>query len=111
MSRELHKHFQSLLPITQAPLAYNHIVGIIVGSCLIGILWALWNFLQIRKIRLDDESFERSNDRLQIQSVKDIGFKIHEVTLSLFREPKNFSNRNTLSVSSLWPSCSLLFGA
>lgn len=95
MNKDLHNHFQSLFPITHSPLHYSHIVWIIVGSCVVGLLWALWNFLAIRKINLDDDSFGRSSDKVQVQSVKDIGHKIHEVCVLLLRERKNFLNRNT----------------
>lgn len=83
MYNQLHRHYEPISLDLNSRLSLNTLVAIVLGSCLIGILWAIWNYLQVRKINLEaTETYANGVTKQQIDSVKDIGSKIHEVIFS-----------------------------
>ena len=52
MIRNLHSQFHGFLAMGEGALSMNAVISIVAGSCLLGFLWALWNYLEIRKIKL-----------------------------------------------------------
>ena len=45
--------------VPQSPLSMGGVIGIVLASCFIGLIWAAWNYLQVKKDYfghlLDDE--------------------------------------------------------
>lgn len=37
-------------PIPQSPLDMNGVIGIVISSCAVGLIWAFWNYLAIKKV-------------------------------------------------------------
>lgn len=83
-------------------------------SCVLGIAWATFNFLQVKRINVINNGAESSRQLVnevteeQRKLLIELGDKIANVLLLSFRVPSSSSSRNTSSASSLWWSCSLL---
>lgn len=80
--KDFHKHFgEGFFSSTQSPLTFNLIVLIVVGSSVLGLLWAIWNYWGIRSINIQERGHHKKNN--EAESVKEIGDKIHEVYYKL----------------------------
>jgi hypothetical protein len=78
MLKDLHKHFGGVLSL-QSPLSFDTIVLIVVGSSILGLLWAVWNYWGIKSINVEGYENYGVTRRPGVESVKEIGNKIYEV--------------------------------
>jgi len=93
-----------------SPLSYPIEVIIIVVCCLLGIVWAVFNIINVEKINVRGASKATNSNITEEQesTLLELGAKISNVLIFSFRVPKNSSNKNTLSASfsQLWCSSS-----
>jgi hypothetical protein len=40
-------------PICEAPLSFGNVTIIVIISCVLGVLWAAYNFILVRKIDVE----------------------------------------------------------
>jgi hypothetical protein len=80
--KDFHKHFgEGFFSSIQSPLTFTTIILIVVGSSILGLLWAIWNYWGIRSINIQERGYHKKNN--EAESVKEIGDKIHEVIFKL----------------------------
>lgn len=87
-------------------------IVVIIVSCVLGIAWAIFNFLQVKSINVINNSGESSRQLVnevteeQRKLLIELGDKIANVRLCRCREQSSSSSRSTSSVLSSWQSCS-----
>lgn len=75
------------------------VIGIVVSACVIGLVWAALNYLMVRRVQVgygstgnyesvDGENTEVSESEARV--ILEIGEKISEVEVSVFRAQRNF---------------------
>lgn len=75
---------------------YSTSIIIIILSCVLGIVWAAINFIQVRAIKVDDKGGDSQSalvDNItdhQRKLLIELGDKIATVSYVLFREPSSF---------------------
>lgn len=105
-------HFQSVSGDCSSPLSYPVEVIIIVVCCLLGLAWAIFNIFQVEKINVrggyngETATNPKHLSSHQENTLLELGDKISEVIVPLFRAPKNSSKQNIQSVSSSSSLCS-----
>jgi hypothetical protein len=70
------------------------VIGIVIASCVVGLLWAFWNYLQVKKVQIGQGStgaYESVGDvnESEVQVLLEIGDKISEVKIKIFRVQKS----------------------
>jgi hypothetical protein len=86
---------------------------VIIVSCVLGIVWAIFNFLQVRSIDVINSGGESSRQLVnevteeQRKLLIELGDKIANVRIGSLRAPSSSSSRSTSSASSSLSSCSL----
>ena len=81
-------------------LSMSAVIGIVIGSCVIGLLWAWLNYTQVKSVQISSEStglYESVVDGPENKEVKEseskvileIGEKISEVNVDVFRALNN----------------------
>ena len=38
--------------VPQSPMSMGGVIGIVVSSCVVGLIWAAWNYLMVRKVQV-----------------------------------------------------------
>jgi hypothetical protein len=81
------------------------VIGIVIGSCAIGLVWAWLNYLMVKKVQVNSEATglyesvvdgpeNREVTESEGKVVSEIGEKISEVIYGIFRVQKSSSNKN-----------------
>lgn len=97
----------------QSPLALSNVVIIVVICCALGIAWAVFNFILVRRIDVEKGSDGESDSLVgdipegQKKLLIELGEKIANVVFTLFRELLNFLSSSTSFASFLCLSCLL----
>ena len=42
--------------VAQSPLSMGGVIGIVIASCAIGLVWAVFNYLQVKKVKIGQGS-------------------------------------------------------
>ena len=123
-------HFQAVVDAVSGscsgPLNFTVEYIIIMGCCVLGIIWAAINLMSVTKINVEEGHFgDEENDsdddsednrrhnrhhmpQKQKELLLELGDKISQVHGRLFRAPTSSSSRNISSASSSLSSCSSL---
>lgn len=41
-----------LPPPAQSPMNMGGVIGIVIAACVVGLIWAFWNYLQVKKVTI-----------------------------------------------------------
>ena len=42
----------SAAEVPQSPMSMGGVIGIVVSSCVVGLIWAAWNYLMVKKVQI-----------------------------------------------------------
>lgn len=78
--------------LKQSPLSMNGVIAIVISACAVGLVWAFWNYLGVKKVPIRTGStglYESVTDgaggqevtESETRVINEIGEKISEVDL------------------------------
>ena len=79
---------------------YTTSIVVIIISCVLGLVWAAFNFIQVRGIDVKGEGSSSTGQLVDISEEQrklliELGDKIANVSISSFRAPSSSSSRST----------------